>query len=218
VNLAMTDSYREQLERRIWRTRGSRFNASRRIRRNKVFKNYAVTWVSAYVLALSVPDVARWAGLEDAPGLLIALAIVVFAASALLVNDDSDVRAHLLHACGKEMNPLLDEMQRLEQTDAAGVARVAQQYNSVVASYDVNHEPEDDRLFLAHNRKEFNVGGLEAAWARLWSFRHPVLYVALIVLPPLLVVLHGVRHSQRPLPSLEGSIADKPLSPASSKD
>jgi hypothetical protein len=75
------------------------------------------------------------------------------------------------------MNPLLDEVQRLEPTDAAGLERIARDYNSVLASYDLNHESEDDRLFLADHRKEFNVGRLDAAWARLWSVRHPVLYV-----------------------------------------
>lgn len=187
----MTDSYQNKLENKIWRTRGARFNAARRVRRNKEFANYAVTFVSAYVLALSVPDVASWAGLDDTPGPLIALAIIVFAASALRVNDDSDVRAYLLHECGKALNPLLEAVQQLNPSSTDAAKDVAREYNAVIASYYVNHESEDDNLFCAYRRKQFDMSWLQGVQARVSSVRLPLLYAALIVLPPVWVILQS---------------------------
>lgn len=188
------DSPIEALDRKVWKTTGARFNASRRL----VLNHY---WSVAAVAALSVYSVVAGlfllveatvdAGSTALSAALIGAAIGILTLSLLESARSYQLRADRHHRCGMQLNELYSEIRYAAlQEDGTSVMEMTQQYHLILQSYEDNHAPADYNMFLAQYANDLDVGSLKAAWYRInWYWRSAGPYLMGIATPPLLFLM-----------------------------
>jgi hypothetical protein len=185
-------NFSSELDRKIWITKGARFNAYRRLRRQHELSLRAISFLSAYLIVGSIillmPDIGltewgrRWAGLGT-----VAMSIFILVLSLLESSKNAQLRAEVHHRCGVDLAALYDQLRiaiTTEQPDPGTLQGFARAYSDVLVRSNENHEPQDDLLFRAQHQI-----GIKPMRARVvyWfeRFRIAGFYWTLILVPPI---------------------------------
>lgn len=199
----MTESA-EELATKIWKTKGSRFNAHRRLLKRHRLSTLALALNSTYVIlvglmAVVLPDHAVPGG-RIFLSLVTAFGGIVLLALTLVEHSQSyELKAERLHRSGMELNALYDELQTQRGShDRPTLSNIAERYHKILQSVPENHQPGDYQLFRAQHADEFGVPTAKVWTTRIWEFlRIRFWYYAAIVGPPLLFAAYviGGRHA-----------------------
>lgn len=193
-------SYLEKLDDLVWRTRGARFNAMRRLRSRRSWSLWSAATASVYLMLLNGvplvdpnwphPGVGKWLSLAS-----IGLSVAILVMTLLEAGQDYGKRAEDLHRCGRELSRLRRKIKHLLGTRPTvgleeTLGEIETDYSNILEKYG-NHEPVDDDRFMASYPGDFpKLNGLARWWAcqryRMASFG---LYLLIILAPPLVLVL-----------------------------
>lgn len=142
----------ENLEKKIWKTRGARFNAHRRMRLNNLYSTLSVTFLTVSIIAMNLciflPE-------NQAKGTLvtiltIGLSVFVLAISQVIATREYGLRAINFHKCGCELSALLDELNILKIRKTVSEDKLKQlyeKYENILMKYDNNHSEIDVKRF-----------------------------------------------------------------------
>ncbi len=175
-----------------WRTAGCRYNASRRLKRREFVSTVSLAFFSALTVALAflqkvysaqpgTPIDNYLTALSACLGVfLLAISLIEWGAGSGLKADLLYQNAEGLNAHSRKIAQVIAELDAGGMVTWATVDQLREEYEAIKAGCAQNHEPLDDRLFLAQKRtaKEFWCDGKPTvsavgAWWRsvqhMWS-------------------------------------------------
>lgn len=195
------DKYAEELDMRMWKTKGSRYNAYRRYERKHWFSLASISMLTLYVFGLTLADFCHI--IEPTanqkiiiPFISMVLSIAILILSLLEASKNYQIKSERLHNCAKEITNLYNELRKLICTDISDVDKsnrldeITKRYDDIIIKYAENHDPIDYELFLGEHSKEFNIGWFKKQWIFLKSLILAYwLYILLIISPPIILYI-----------------------------
>ncbi len=146
------ETARDKLLKDMKRTKGVRFNASKRIEESerKTTRNTAYASVAVVVITLLPVFFTMGQLLENSIALLtVALSIFILASSLLQSANSGQVKADQFQRCALEVNSLRRELGGAPET--ADVAVFSARYDEILRRYNINHDQVDyDQYRLEH--------------------------------------------------------------------
>jgi hypothetical protein len=202
-NNSALDTYAAKLNSRMWTTKGSRFNAARRLNKKYQFSLTSISVLSIYGILIpllqgllkniqcqKVNDIYNFISLF--------LSVFTLVISLLEGAKNYQIRAEKLHQNAIEISTLQRELEYLFVSDSTNpdlikkVGEISDRYENVVKDCKENHESEDYTLFTTQHRKEFNVSRIQGFFIRLkliiidyW------LYIFVLGIPPIISLLYS---------------------------
>lgn len=147
-----SESAREKLLKDMKRTKGVRFNASKRIEENerKTTRNTAYASVAVIVVTLLPVFFPMGQVLENAVALTtVALSIFILASSLLQSAHAGQVKADQFQRCALEVNSLRRELSAAPEDVDLGA--YSGRYDEILRRYNINHDQVDyDQYRLEH--------------------------------------------------------------------
>lgn len=137
-------------------TKGSRFNAHRRLLGKHTASQFALAVLSIYTIAASIATLVL--PQKDYPNLLPAMSagtivasVFVLVQSLLESAKNYQLRSHLMFKCGEKLSSLYNECKATINiggfSDAAYLSLV-ERYDEILSDYSENHSETDYHLFL----------------------------------------------------------------------
>lgn len=195
-------TFGEELDTKIWKTKGARFNAHRRLKNRHDWSLATIAFLSTYVIGITlleyVPPLTLSSDQKDVIGFsAITLSLFILVVSLLEASKDYQLRAHELHHCARELSALYNKLRSVitssvspeEATEQA--LAISQTYDLILDRCPENHDSIDYDLFRAQNREHFRISWIHStliyakAAAVTWL---PYLF-AILVAPGIVVLL-----------------------------
>lgn len=149
---------RDDLLKSMKRTKGVRFNASKRLEKSEKTKTAVIAYASASVIVLTILP-AFFVLPTFITGMLalatVGMSVVILAATLIQNSDAGMVKSDQFHRCALEVNALRRSLLTSDPTDATEVARCASQYNEIMQRYGLNHDPVDYEQYQREHPDEF---------------------------------------------------------------
>ncbi|HEY0915184.1 MAG TPA: SLATT domain-containing protein [Solimonas sp.] len=151
-----------ELRTTAWRTAGARYNASRRLRGRDRWGTVSIAFISVFSISLTI--LQKVYGIEiDTPldrfitaasivsGLgVVVISLVEWGSTNAINAVELYKNAEALNAFQRRLGVILSVSE--ENIDGGMCAKLAAEYESIKSGCSVNHEPVDDRFFLASKR------------------------------------------------------------------
>jgi hypothetical protein len=181
----------DELDRTMWITKHSRFNAAYRLKRKNTLSVYSIAILSVYVLSITLLEKygfqVNYGSLYGLVSILLSVFILVLSLSE--AGKNYGVASERLFVCGNEIRELLDNLKKysnVKEGDFSGIYDISQRYSGVLRACGENHEKIDTDLHKAEYYKNFN--DMNSFLAIVYKFKFNIsiywFYASLIVLPP----------------------------------
>ena len=156
----MDDDKKTKIMTRIWRTKGCRFNAYRRLLKKNSVLTFVTSFSSIHLLAIGILQLTTLITLSaDQSQLLsfisIILSIIILAYSLIENGKEHGLKSERHHSCGIDLGRIYTQLELLEKNDTVGVSQLANKYDLVTKKYLLNHETIDDEFFQLHHPTDF---------------------------------------------------------------
>jgi len=198
------DNLFNRIERRVWITRGARFNAARRLSNKQYWSIASISFLSVY--GISIPIIQSNLVSEDCleiQGIYSAISIIssvfILVLSLLEGSKNYQVRSERLHKSALHLSCICRELEILrfganntEDILLHALAKISNKYENIVSDCQENHESEDYIIFRIQNRKEFGVSTLRAILDRslLLVKDYWLYFVSIVVFPVPILLLY----------------------------
>ncbi|WP_242917810.1 SLATT domain-containing protein [Pontibacter liquoris] len=211
-------NYSNALKRKMWITRGARFEAYNHYLGKHALSNFAISFFSAYVIIinfLTIYDVisSNFDSLIQFSTMTLSVLILAFA--QLESANDYKLKAERFHDCSREISKLLNELNFLLSKNNISsyasehhIKSISDQYDIIIQRYSDNHSSIHYKAFKANypydfpdeflkeystdalDIKSLNVKYWKILQIRVLAFLQPRwLYLLLILVPPILFIL-----------------------------
>ena len=177
------NEYAVQLSRKIWITRGSRFNGAQRLQNKNRFSTNSISILSIYGIAISLlqlnSKILRCVSVNETYTFIaIILSVFTLVLSLLEGYQDYQSRAQRLYQNAVSLSKLLSELDYAKSfhtspTDFVKTLKlISDEYEQLVRDCPENHSTKDFELFQVQNSKEFKI----ARFMR-WTIRVKLLFL-----------------------------------------
>ncbi|SHG21857.1 SLATT domain-containing protein [Flavobacterium defluvii] len=196
----LNKTFLEELNYKIWSTKGSRFNASTRLTKTSQLSNLSLSILSVYLTAVGLLSVynLKFNSLDEN---LIAYSITCLSILILIFGQienakDFTMKSKEFHNCGLELSKIynnlriyktLTENQTLEQKEKF-CKEISDAYQRILERHE-NHQQIDINLFKAKTAKYHELSLIDVLKIKLeYYIRTSLLYHLLIILPPIIII------------------------------
>ncbi len=179
-----------------------RFIASNRYHTLNHLSNLSITFLSIYVVILSLLSFSqtfKHINANDLNIINVSLSIFIMALSLLDSANQFKLKAIRFHDCGKELGVLFNElsfMMDIEIADASErsptqvlenkIREIVARYDAIIAKYEENHKEVDFQIYKA---RYYGISAKKAAWIEFKAyFQTKFIYHFLIFAPPMIIV------------------------------
>jgi hypothetical protein len=140
------------------RTKGVRFNASKRLERKDTNLTAAAAWASVGVIVLTLLPVYL-----TLPPFIVAViniitvgfSIAILALTLLQANNGDKVKAEQFQRCALEINSLRRELRGTNVSDSAILLSFSKRYDEILGRYSINHDDVDLEKYRLEHPDEF---------------------------------------------------------------
>jgi len=196
----LNKTFLEELNYKMWVTKGARFNASKRLSLRDNWSNKATGFLSAYLIIiglLSVYQISQTPIIN--PNIIAfgstAISILLLAFSQMEAAQDYKMRAHRHIDCALRISKLYNDLRIFktmknptEEEKTAFAEELANKYQDILDHYS-NHDSVDLKLFQSKNRQYFLLSKLDVFIYNVrFYFSSIFLYQILIILPIVLAI------------------------------
>ena len=175
------DDLLDVLSTRVWVTKGSRFNAQKRMLGNEKWGNLSICISTVVIIIINLLIFySSFSSRENSITIVtISLSVFVLSISQYIYARDYKTKAQNYHSCGCELSELLNEIEikkRLSDVRIDDVTGLYKQYEKIIIRYNENHSTIDYEMFLMQNRhnkiykeknpndNRFDIPWWKAAW------------------------------------------------------
>lgn len=199
-------TFLEELNYKIWSTKGARFHAHGRLTRLSKISSLCNSLISVYLTAaglLSVYNIynTQWLSESVTAYSITCLSILALVFGQIESAKDFNVKARDFHACALELSELYSELrifktlnpEAAEDEKIAFAKEASSRYQRILEKYD-NHAPIDNFRFRSTKRTYHNMTQFDVF--RAWFNYHIstfFIYYVLMVLPPLAIIVFFVK-------------------------
>lgn len=195
-------TFLEELNYKIWTTKGSRFNANKRLLLISKLSNLSNSMLSVYLIAIGLLSVYNiyndgFITQNILPYLMTCISILLLVFTQIENSKNYQLKAKEFHTCGIELSRLYNKLRVFKtlKTNPTDIERVnfanelSLEYESILEKYE-NHEPIDFELFKTRNSEYFQVNkiGLLTIFFRYYFFTQ-FGYHVMILLPPIFILI-----------------------------
>jgi hypothetical protein len=193
--------HRQELQTKIWKTKGSRFNAYRRLMRRHRLSYRATSLMSVYVIFLAlIPSVLPDDFLKIDATLISVVtaftAVAILVISLLEYAKSYELHADRLHQNAMQLSRLYDQLGAIidrgldEKRLGEEIDGINKSYHEMLNTVSENHEPGDYDLFKSQNRTHFELPILLSTFIRVReSVRTSFWYYFAIISFPIIVLI-----------------------------
>lgn len=195
-------TFLEELNYKIWSTKGSRFNANKRLLQISRLSNVCNSILSVYLIAIGLLSVYNIYNEKLYSENLIAYSITCLSILLLVFGQienakDYNSKAIEYHNCGLELSNLYNELRifkTLEENQSISnkkefAKKTSDNYQRILEKHQ-NHEPIDNDLFKSKTAKYHKLSWTDVQKIRIeYYFKTIFLYHALIIIPPIIIFI-----------------------------
>jgi hypothetical protein len=195
-------NYAETLYEKLWKTKGTRFIAHKRLEHVNQLSNWAVALNTVYVIITSLLSISPFSEFSKlTPEYLslftIFLSLIIIVLSLIENSKNYKAKADSLHQCGKDLNKLYERLSQIkdryeESTLRMEIEKIGVDYQNVIDKYPDNHLSIDYDLFVASN-KELTKDWYQSfpVKSKIWLMINTPYYLAIIL--PLILLLANIK-------------------------
>lgn len=186
-----------------------RFIASNRYHTLNHLSNLSITFLSIYVVILSLLSFSqtfKHINANDLNIINVSLSIFIMALSLLDSSNQFKLKAIRFHDCGKELGVLYNELSFMvdiekvdisERTSEKASAQISEdkireivaRYDAIIAKYEENHKEIDFQIYRTMKAKVYDISALKVNWIEFKVYLQTrFIYHFLILAPPLIIV------------------------------
>lgn len=192
-------TFLEELNYKIWVTKGARFNASTRLNRTGRLSNLAVNMISVYLTAAGLLSVYNIGSnvIDDKllAYIITSLSIVALVFGQIESSKEFAVKAKEYHSCALELSALYNELRifktlEIKPSDQQKIdfARsIASKYQIILERYE-NHHPIDNNIFKANKAKYHKLKWHQTLLYRISYYLRSYLIYHLLMLVPIALI------------------------------
>jgi hypothetical protein len=192
---------------KIWATKGSRFNAHRRLLGKHSASQFALAVLSIYAIAASVATLilpqAKYPNLLPAMSAGTVVASVFILVQSLLESAKNyQLRAHQMQRCGEKLSEMYNVLSAERDLGIVTQERylaAVENYSEILADYPENHGDIDYLLFTSqHRRKDRNTtrAWFDTRWQSLKNVVHMWGSSSLYIAAPPIAIFGAARWLQ----------------------
>jgi hypothetical protein len=151
---------KKNLNNRIWRTKGARFNAYRRLEKKNSALTFITSFSSIHLLAIAILQLSSLVPLSVEQSKLlnfisITISIIILAYSLFEGGKEHGLKSERHHLCGIELDRCYSRLQHITDGDTSGLIKLTDEYNDVTEKHLLNHDSVDDEFFQLQNSNDF---------------------------------------------------------------
>lgn len=189
------NAFAKELDTRIWKTKGSRYNKSRRYKTKNKLSLLSISILTIYVLAISIAEQTKLlekliTNCEVVSLFTIVISIAILVLSLHESSHGYEVKSERLYNCGNELTVLYNNLRQIILTNTCNndnLSEINNQYESIISKYRENQDPCDYQLFQAEHHKDFDICWFSAQLIRIkYNISQYWIYFSLIILPLIL--------------------------------
>ena len=157
----MDNNEKENLNSRIWQTKGSRFNAYRRLAKRNSILTFVTSLSSIHLLSIGIiqlshliiitPNQSQWLSFTS-----IILSIIILAYSLFESGKEHGLKSEKHHLCALELDKCYSKLQFITQDKITELSKLAEDYNEIKQKHLLNHEPIDNDYFQLEHLNDFD--------------------------------------------------------------
>ncbi|REH47401.1 hypothetical protein C7448_10622 [Tenacibaculum gallaicum] len=196
-------TFLEELNHKIWCTKGTRFNADSRFKKKSKLSNISISIISAYLIIASLFSVYNINQNSDnniINYLVTALSILLLVVSMHENNQNYKLKAYNFHSCGLELGEIYNRLrtfktlegEKSESEIAEFCSEINDKYQMILNKYD-NHDDIDYDTFRIKNLdyfgEEFENKEEINKIKRDLQLNIYAWYLSMIILTPLIIIL-----------------------------
>ena len=200
----LLNDYIDSLRSRLWKTKGSRFNAYRRLKRRQQVSIFSISVLSVY--GISIPVIQAVLDTTSCPRtnnlytvISLTLSVFILVLSLLEGANDYSGKSEKMHANAVKISSLYSELEvfLVRNDDPVDLGEkvddIQRRYSKLIEECPDNHEPEDYLEFQAQHRRDFQLSPLTCLWVRAKSFlmNYWLYSLFIIVIPPFIFALYS---------------------------
>jgi len=195
--------FADELDKRMWKTKGSRYNKYRRYKRKHQLSLSTISILTLYVFIITLADYYPVIKLSESqkeliPFLSIILSISILILSLLEASKNYQIKSERLYNCANEITNLYIELRQSicsePQKQDEMLSEITKRYKTILEKYAENHDPIDYEMFQAEHSKHFSVGRIKKSSIFLKAIILSYwLYLILICLPPVAFYLFVIK-------------------------
>lgn len=194
------DSNLEDIKNRMWKTKGSRFNAHSRL---LIKYNWSIgTIASSSIMVIIITILPFIFTFSTQKGNIISIFTFIYALFILIFSliegfKNHQLKAMQLHCCATEIAALYDRLQivlscentqeKIEKYNE--IKDIIDKYSNTIKKCPENHETIDYDLLRLRNKKDFKIGEKEALGIYIKSKMLYLPYILSICVPLILIVI-----------------------------
>jgi hypothetical protein len=192
------DRYEDQLLRKMWHTKGCRFNAFERLRFKKTLANISIILLSFYIFTVSLlqlvaPKCTAAADPRVAFICLVLMAVLLITVTLIEGAKNYALDADRHYRCAREVSELFNTFEAMGAEEADGRrVEFTRRYGEALSRHDIEHSDIDYRRFKLDNRHLLSIKGgdfvgLVGRYIALATGEY-FLYALLIGVPPVIIL------------------------------
>lgn len=197
------NDWEEELNFKLWVTKGARFCADKRLLRLHTLSALATSFLSAYLIIVSlmplyVTSISTKFPTNALPLLTTGISILLLVYTVIESSKDFKLRAHCFHQCALKISRLYNELRQLkgepdQKAKKEGLRSISNRYDEVLEDYE-NHEAIDYDIFQTQKPEYFHLTRLRVWWRHIRYYAVVQLrYHLVIVVPPALIAYLACR-------------------------
>lgn len=182
------------LSKKMWVTKGSRFNAYRRLKKKASLSTATISFLSVYAIVISMMPYFKCTTAQNSNinnFFVFILSLIILIISLLEYSKDYSTRAERLYVCSNEITHLLNEL-NYYMSKSINDDELNEKSNEISNKYDLilkrcseNHDPVDYRLFQTDNPADYPIKA--SFLLRCWYYNNPYIFYYLLMVAPLVV-------------------------------
>lgn len=195
-------TFLEELNYKIWSTKGSRFNASKRLLKIADLSNLCLSMLSVYLIAVGLLSVYNIYSIETINENLIAYSITCLSILLLLVfgqienAKDFSTKAKQYHTCGLELSKIYNDLRIFKTLTEKPLLRakkefaekISDKYERILERHE-NHQPIDHNMFKVSKAEYHELDKIDVLKIKAdYYIKTSLIYHILILIPPLIII------------------------------
>lgn len=194
-------TFLEELNYTIWTTKGSRFNANKRLLVISKLSNISNSILSVYLIAIGLLSVYNIYNNQSSNENLIAYSITCLSIILLVFGQienakDYGAKAKEYHNCGLELSKIYNELRIFKTLNSNNsmdeikmfTLKISDDYQRILERHE-NHEPIDNDLFKSKSAKYFELKKWDVFKIKVdYYFKTSFFYHLLILSPPAIIL------------------------------
>lgn len=195
----LKDNFEQELNYKLWSTKGARFEASTRNLIQKKLSSQSVGFLSAYLIVINIVHIYNlsfWrldVTANDVAFASTAFSVLILLYSQLESAEDHGVKAEKFHSCALEIGELYNKLRlskshETEEEKRVRIREISNEYDLVLRKYE-NHKPIDREKLILNKYHYHGLNWLERFMGHVKYYFFVKLKYHVLIWGPLILFL-----------------------------